>query len=92
MFANFYRIIIIEALSIGVSHCERFWKADFNGEDLKILFHLLFHCFLSGRPTIDIGGGVPSIGLPGYDALEDPHLHEYFSRRFSNVPRLSSVS
>lgn len=45
----------------------------------------LFSLFV-GRPSVDIGGGVPSIGLPKYDALEDPHLHEYFVRRFSSVP------
>lgn len=48
--------------------------------------------YIVGRPTVDIGGGVASIGLPGYDALGDPHLHEYFTRRFSNIPRLSAVS
>lgn len=46
----------------------------------------------AGRPKVDIGGGVPSIGLPGYDALGDPHLHEYFTRRFSNIPRTIGVS
>ena len=40
-----------------------------------------------GRPSVDIGGGVPSLGLPQYDPLGDPHLHEYFTRRFSNIPK-----
>lgn len=41
---------------------------------------------------MDIGGGVPSIGIPTYDSLGDPHLHEYFMRRFSNIPQTVSKS
>jgi len=47
--------------------------------------------FSLGRPIVDVGGGAPSMRLPAYDALEDPHLHEYFSRRFSNIPKIMPV-
>ena len=53
---------------------------------------IILRSSFAGRPTVDIGGGAPTLGLPSYDALGDPHLHEYFTRRFSNVPRLTGVS
>ena len=30
--------------------------------------------------------------LPPYESLEDPHLHEYFERRFGNIQYVARVS
>ena len=42
-----------------------------------------------GYPEVQRGKSMP---LPPYESLEDPHLHEYFERRFGNIQYVARVS
>ena len=42
-----------------------------------------------GYPEVQRGRSTP---LPPYESLEDPHLSEYFERRFGNIQYVARVS
>ena len=42
-----------------------------------------------GYPEVQRGRSTP---LPPYESLEDPHLNEYFERRFGNIQYVARVS
>ena len=42
-----------------------------------------------GYPQVERGKSMP---LPPYESLEDPHLNEYFERRFGSIQYVSRVS
>ena len=42
-----------------------------------------------GYPEVQRGRSTP---LPPYESLEDPHLAEYFERRFGNIQYVARVS